>query len=277
MKEEYGAMLQAARDFIAPELGSKIPVGIVLGSGFSPFVDAVSQKREIPYGEIPYFRPCRVEGHKGVLVGGEIRGAQVAILQGRVHAYEGYRPAEVVFPLRVLALLGMETLILTNAAGGLDCGFAPGDLVVMEDHINLTGTNPLVGQGDTSLGPRFLDMAQTYSAPLRKVAKECARELNIPLRSGTYVGVLGPCYETPAEVKMMRVLGGDMVGMSSIFEAMAAVQMGVSVLGISCISNRASDGVGPGISHGEVGRRVTGSMGIFTPLLEHIIKRIGGT
>ena len=276
MKEGYGAKLKAAQEFIAPEFAQRARVGIVLGSGFSSLVNTVSQKKEIPYGEIPFVPSCSVEGHRGVLVGGEIGGVSVAILCGRIHAYEGYQPSQVVFPLRVLALLGIEVVLLTNAAGGIDPNFCPGDFVLMEDHINLTGTNPFLGPEVTSLGPRFVDMGRAYDPTLRGLARESADGLNIPLKSGVYVGVHGPSYETPAEMRMMRALGGQMVGMSSVLETMAAVHMGLPVLGISCIANRVSDGTGAELSHGDIKKTVADSMGIFTPLFERIIEKIGG-
>lgn len=229
-------------------------VGIVLGSGLGPVADRVLQQGGIavPYGAIPHFPTSSVEGHKGQLVYGRVDGAPVLLMQGRVHRYEGWSPAQVAFPTRVLMALGVRSLLLTNAAGGMGDGMAPGDLMLIRDHINLTGHNPLVGPNDDAMGPRFPDMSETYSKALREAAFQLAEQLGVRLRDGVYAGMLGPSYETPAEVRMLKILGADAVGMSTVYEAIVAAHGGAQVLGISCITNLAAGISTHALSHDEV-------------------------
>ena len=217
--------------------------GIVLGSGLGGLAEEIDAEAVVPYAAIPHMPVPTAKGHAGELVLGRLDGRPVAALRGRVHLYEGYTPAEVVFPVRLLAALRVPLLILSNAAGGLNPAFRQGDLMLLTDHLNLTGANPLAGPNDDRLGPRFPDMSQVYDPALRALADEAGRGSNAALRSGVYAGVLGPSYETPAEIRMIRALGADAVGMSTVLEAIAARHAGMRVLGIAVITNAAA---GPG-------------------------------
>lgn len=228
---EEAASVLRSRCPLAPE------VGVVLGSGLGALADAVEQVAAVPYAEIPHVPVPTVEGHRGRVVLGRLDGRALAVMQGRVHLYEGYTAAQVAFPIRVLAALGVRTLIVTNAAGGIHAGFDAGDLMIITDHINFTGTNPLVGPNDDTLGPRFPDMSQPYDPALRALAEAAARAEQIRVRAGVYAGVLGPSYETPAEVAMLARWGADAVGMSTVPEVIAARHTGMRVLGISAITN----------------------------------------
>jgi purine-nucleoside phosphorylase len=247
---------------------------IVLGSGLGDFADTLLDAVAIPYGELPHWPPVTVVGHEGRLVIGTVSGRRVAALAGRAHFYEGHRLDAVVFATRVVARLGVQQLILTNAAGGINTGFAQGALMVIDDHINLLGTNPLVGVNEERFGPRFPDMSEVYSRRLRGIADEAARRRGIPLSHGVYVAVHGPSYETPAEIRFLRGIGADAVGMSTVPEAIAARHMQVEVLGISCITNMAAGILPQPLVHDEVmetARRVRGS---FIGLLEGIIEAL---
>lgn len=224
---------------------------LVLGSGLGGLADEIVDAVRVPYGEIPGFPRSTVTGHAGALVVGILNGVEVAAMQGRFHLYEGWDAAEVGFPIRVLASLGAQLLLLTNAAGGLRPGMEAGDLMLISDHINLTGRNPLVGpvQGREE---RFPDMSEPYDAELRRVAEAVALELRIPLTQGVYAALLGPSYETPAEVRMLRVLGADAVGMSTVPEVLVARALGMRVVGISCVTNLAAGLSGVTLSHEEV-------------------------
>lgn len=214
--------------------------GIVLGSGLGGLADEIDAETVVPYSAIPHMPAPTAKGHAGELVLGRLDGRAVAALRGRVHLYEGYTPADVVFAVRLLAALGATVLILSNAAGGLNSAFQRGDLMLLTDHLNLTGTNPLVGPNDERLGPRFPDMSQVYDPALRGLAEEAGRAAGMPLHTGVYAGVLGPSYETPAEIRMIRALGADAVGMSTVLEAIAARHAGMRVLGIAVITNAAT-------------------------------------
>jgi purine-nucleoside phosphorylase len=234
-------------------------VGVVLGSGLGGFADALDERTAIPFGEIPHFPASTVAGHGGALVLGRAGAVPVAVMKGRVHHYEGYSLQDVVFPVRVLARLGVRTLVVTNAAGGINTLFAPGELMVIEDHVNLIG-NPLVGPNEDALGPRFPDMSEAYDRALRDVAEAACAAVGIRCQRGVYVGMSGPSYETPAEIRMARVLGGDAVGMSTVPEVIAARHMGLRVAGLSCITNLAAGVSDRKLDHREVletGRRVT--------------------
>jgi len=242
-------------------------IGIILGSGLGAFVDSVEEQIHVPYSDIPHFRDCTVEGHQGRLILGKVSGVDVAILQGRLHAYEGLPMEEVVFPTRVLATLGVEKLVLTNAAGGINQDFIPGDIVIIEDHINMMAANPLIGPNINELGPRFPDMTQAYNLELREAIKSAANEINYKIKSGVYAGVLGPTYETPAEVKMLGICGADMVGMSTVPESIAANHLGIQVVGLSCITNMAA-GISKGkLDHSEVKEQALKVMKTFSDLL----------
>lgn len=227
-------------------------IGLILGSGLGVLADEIEEPVKIPYHQIPDFPVSTVEGHAGQLVFGLLDGVEVVAMQGRFHYYEGYSFEKVTFPVRVMKQLGVEILIVTNAAGGINENFEPGDLMLISDHINNMGSNPLIGKNDAKLGPRFPDMSDAYRHDLREQAKVIANELQIPVKEGVYVGNTGPTYETPAEVKMLRILGGDAVGMSTVPEVIVARHAGLDVLGISCISNMAAGIVNQPLSHEEV-------------------------
>jgi purine-nucleoside phosphorylase len=245
--------LDASADWIRGKRDSAPRVGLVLGSGLGSFAGKLKNRIAIPYEEIPHFPvPSGVVGHAGELVLGDVGRTSVAVLSGRVHFYEGRPMSEVVFPARVLARLGVSAVVLTNAAGGIRRTFKPGDLMLISDHINAFGTNPLVGPNEDSLGPRFPDMSAVYDPALRKLAKQTARKLGVPLREGVYLGTTGPSYETPAEIRACRVIGADAVGMSTVPEAIALRHAGVRVLGISTITNMAAGILPQPLDHAEV-------------------------
>ncbi len=227
-------------------------IGVVLGSGLGAFGDTLADLVRVPYADIPHMPVSRVVGHAGNLCLGQAGGVEVACMQGRVHLYEGHEPERVVFGVRLLARLGCKAVLLTNAAGGIHPGFSPGDLMLIVDHINLTGRNPLLGANDDALGPRFPDMTEAYDRRLREVARHAARAEGLTLLEGVYLANLGPTYETPAEVRMARALGADAVGMSTVPEVIALRHMRVPVAAISCITNLAA-GISPTpLDHGEV-------------------------
>jgi purine-nucleoside phosphorylase len=248
-------------------------VAVVLGSGLGAFADSLSESTSVDYTDIPGWPAPRSIGHAGKLVAGASKGRRVLALSGRVHFYEGHPLTDVVFATRVLGRLGVKTLLLTNAAGGINTKFAQGALMVIEDHINLLG-NPLIGLNDDRFGLRFPDMSDVYSKRLRTIADEAARVMNLPIEHGVYVAVTGPSYETPAEIRAFRVLGADAVGMSTVPEAIAARHMGLEVLGISCISNMAA-GILPQPLTAEEVIETTGRVrSQFIGLLEGILERM---
>lgn len=221
-------------------------IGLVLGSGLGGLADAVENAVHIPYEDIPGWPTPTVHGHSGKLVIGTLQGQPVLVQQGRAHFYEGYSAQQVTFPIRVMHFLGIETLILTNAAGGVNAAFQPGDIMLLNDHINfigMTGHNPLIGPNDDTLGPRFPGMAGTYDRTLRTLTRQIASDKNIPLQEGVYVCLSGPTFETPAEVRMMRIIGGDAVGMSTVHEVIVARHMGMRVLAFSSITNAGIDAI----------------------------------
>jgi purine-nucleoside phosphorylase len=227
-------------------------IAIVLGSGLGAFAEQLEEKTAIPFAEIPHFPQSTVPGHGGKLVIGKVAGVPVAVMQGRVHAYEGYSSEEVVFPIRVLGRMGVTQVVLTNAAGGINEGLKRGQLVLIADHINMSGRNPIAGPADERLGARFFDMSEAYSGRLRTVAHDAARAMEYRLDEGVYLSVLGPSFETPAEIRAFRTLGADLVGMSTVQETIAARQMGIEVLGISCVTNLAAGLQAEPLSHEEV-------------------------
>jgi purine-nucleoside phosphorylase len=236
----YFDRVDAAAQVLQARLGTVPPVAIVLGSGLGAFAEALSDAIAIPYGDIVHWPAAAVVGHAGKLVAGRFNGRAVIALAGRAHLYEGHAPSVVTFPVRVLGRLGVKTIVLTNAAGGINTQFAQGALMVIDDHINLLGANPLIGPNDDRFGLRFPDMSEVYSRRLRALADESARAVNLRIEHGVYIAVPGPSYETPAEIRAFRALGADAVGMSTVPEAIAARHMGMDVLGISCISNMAA-------------------------------------
>lgn len=268
--------LAKAAQYIQSIKVSKPKVGVVLGSGLGIFVEQIENKTVIPYNDIPYFKKTTVEGHEGKLILGKVKGVEVVVLQGRFHAYEGLPMEEVVFPVRLLSVLGIKQLILTNAAGGVNLKYRPGDLVIIKDHINLMGKNPLVGPNNNQMGPRFPDMSHAYNPNLNDIMKAVSKSLGHAIEEGVYAGVLGPTYETPAEIKMIRLLGGDMVGMSTVPEAIAANHLGLKVCGISCITNMGSGIVlNQTLKHEDIKEVAEKAMKHFTALLNHSIEKFG--
>ena len=244
--------ITAAAEYILQKVALRPTVALVLGSGLGDYADTLEQSVKIPYSEIPNFPQPTVEGHAGAFVFGMKEGKQVVVAQGRVHYYEGLPMQEITLPVRVLAAIGVKTLVLTNAAGGVNLGYQPGTLMLISDHINFSGANPLVGANLDEFGPRFPDASDVYTARLRKELLPKAEEAGIALRQGVYMMFSGPSFETPAEIRMARTLGADAVGMSTVPEALVATHCGMEVLGISCISNMAAGVLNQKLSHQEV-------------------------
>ena len=255
-------------------LADDVRVGVVLGSGLGAFAGELEEAVAIPYEEIPGFARSTVKGHAGRLVVGRVGGAAVAAMQGRFHYYEGYSWEEVTFPLRTLGLAGVKSLVLTNAAGGLNNALKQGSLMLICDHLNLMGANPLRGANDDRFGPRFPDLSEVYDRDYQETASHEAHALGVELRRGIYAALSGPSYETPAEIRMLRLLGADAVGMSTVPEAIVARHMGVRVLGLSCITNLAAGVLDRPIDHAEVmetGERVRET---FAALLRRVIPKL---
>ncbi|MBO2945082.1 purine-nucleoside phosphorylase [Paenibacillus sp. F411] len=252
MTATQGQKIQEAAAYIAGKGGVKPEVGLILGSGLGVLADLLTDTVSIPYHEIPHFPVSTVEGHDGELLLGFIQERPVVMMKGRFHMYEGYGPELTAFPVRVMKQLGVQSLLVTNAAGGVNMDFEPGNLMLITDHLNMTGVNPLTGPNDQSLGVRFPDMSEAYSRRLRRLALSTAEQRGISLQQGVYAGLLGPTYETPAEIRMLRTLGADAVGMSTVSEVIVARHAGLEVLGISCISNMAAGILDQPLSHDEV-------------------------
>lgn len=244
--------IREAVDAIRARSKVKPQVAIVLGSGLGSVAEQTSDTVVIPYSQIPHFHATSVEGHAGQMITGMYQGVPVAFLQGRFHFYEGYAMEDVVFPTRTVCGLGVHTLVLTNAAGGVNTRYRPGDLMLITDHLNLMGDNPLRGPNLAQLGPRFPDLTEAYSSECQEMLRTSARELDVPLHEGVYAGLLGPTYETPAEIRMYRTIGADAVGMSTVPECIAANHLGVRVAGLSCITNLAAGLSAQKLTHQEV-------------------------
>ncbi|NMM54066.1 purine-nucleoside phosphorylase [Paenibacillus aquistagni] len=244
--------IEAAASYIKGKTEVAPEVGLILGSGLGVLADLVENPTTIAYSDIPHFPQSTVEGHAGELLIGTIQGRGVVLMKGRFHMYEGYGPEMTAFPVRVMKAIGVKQLLVTNAAGGVNTSFEAGDLMLISDHLNMTGTSPLIGANDNKLGPRFPDMSQAYSKRLRQAAHEVAAKHSFTFREGVYAGLLGPSYETPAEIRMLRTLGADAVGMSTVSEVIVASHAGMEVLGISCISNMAAGILDQPLSHEEV-------------------------
>lgn len=261
-------------EFIQTKIKNFKPeLGIILGSGLGDFADNIEGVR-INYQDIPGFESSTVAGHKGQLVFGEVLGKKAVIMQGRFHFYEGYHINRIVYPVKVMKKLGVETLIITNAAGSVNKGYTAGDLMVISDHINLMGVNPLIGENDSTLGDRFPDMSEVYNHALSDLARNKGTELGLTVRKGVYAAMSGPSYETPAEINMLRTMGADAVGMSTVPEALVANYCGMKVLGISCITNSAA-GVHPSrLSHAEVVETAARVKDSFMKLLIAVIEEI---
>jgi purine-nucleoside phosphorylase len=248
-------------------------IGLVLGSGLGSFAETLGDAVAVPYDKIPGYAMSKVKGHAGRLVAGKCGEVPVLVMQGRVHLYEGHPIGQIVLPIRSMVAAGCTVLVITNAAGGVRAGFSPGDLVVITDHINLAAQNPLTGPNEDALGPRFPDMSNTYDADLRQLAHKAALAEGVPVKEGVYGWFHGPSYETPAEIRMLRTVGGDLVGMSTVPEVIAAHHMGARILGISCVTNMAA-GLGGSLSHDEVKETAQRVETAFTALLNRVVSII---
>jgi purine-nucleoside phosphorylase len=265
---------EQAAEAVRARAGAAPDTAVVLGSGLGGIAESLEDAVSVAYADLPHWPAAGVVGHPGRLVIGRFAGRRIAALAGRAHLYEGHEPGDVVFATRVLGRLGVRVLLLTNAAGGVNTAWPPGTLMIIDDHINLLGANPLAGPNDERFGPRFPDMTEVYSRRLRRVADEAAAARGVVVAHGVYAACLGPSYETPAEIRYLRTIGADAVGMSTVPEAIAARHMGLEVLGISCITNMAAGVLPQPLDHGEVletARRVGGA---FTSLLEGIVERL---
>jgi purine-nucleoside phosphorylase len=246
-------MIQEAKAYLENRIAARRPrIAVVLGSGLGAFADELTARVEIPYAEIPNWPVSTAIGHAGRLIFGALDGLEIVAQAGRAHLYEGYSQNQTTFGVRVLASLGVKSMVITNAAGGINLKLQRGGLALISDHINLQGSNPLVGPNDDSLGPRFPDMSEAYCGQYRKIARQAASELGIELSEGVYAAMLGPSYETPAEIRYLGAIGADMVGMSTVPEVIVANHMGVRVLGISCVTNMAAGILPQKINHEEV-------------------------
>jgi len=270
----YYDHVKEAADAIRSRIPEVPPIGVVLGSGLGNFATSLADAVTMPYGELPHWPASNVVGHQGKLVVGKVAGRTIAALAGRSHLYEGHDVRTATFAVRVLGLLGVKTIIITNAAGGVNTGFAQGALMVIDDHINLMGLNPLVGENDERFGVRFPDMTEVYSSRLRGIADRAGKGINLLLPHGIYVGLLGPSYETPAEIRYLRTIGADAVGMSTVPEAIVSRHMKMEVLGISCITNMAAGVLPQPLDHAEVMATTERIRGQFIALLEGIIGQL---
>ncbi|WP_027624657.1 purine-nucleoside phosphorylase [Clostridium lundense] len=266
--------VQRAKECIKSIDNSKIDLAIILGTGLGSIVNDIENKKIIKYKDIPGFPVSTVVGHAGELIIGDLMGKKVLALNGRFHYYEGYPMSEVTFPIRVIKSLGIEKIIVTNACGGMNPDFSAGDLMIIEDHINFMGSNPLIGRNYEEFGPRFPDMSQGYNRELLKLAESCANKLNIKVQKGIYVAVSGPTYETPSELRMLRNVGGDAVGMSTVPEVIVANHMSMKVLGISCITDMAiADNLEP-LDHKRVVETANKAMVKFVSLVKEIVSNM---
>ena len=270
---DYQKILEA-KDYLSPKLKETPKIGMILGSGLGNLVNQMSKIIEIPFSKIPYFKTTSAVGHSGVIVAGYLNNTYVIALKGRYHYYEGHTLSEVTFPVRVLKLLGVETLIITNSCGAVNKDFNPGELMLITDHLNLTGNNPLIGDNIDELGPRFPDASEIYTKQLRTIALKTAKKLDIKLNEGVYAWWTGPSYETPAEIKMIRTLGADAVGMSTVPESLVASHMNMQVLGISCLTNMASGILDQKLTHDEVIEVAGKANQAFSKLIQEIIKQL---
>lgn len=268
--------IKEAVDAVHSHKDLKPEVGVILGSGLGSVAEQLEDATTIPYTEIPHFHGTSVEGHAGKLILGKFHGTPAVFLQGRFHAYEGYSMEEVVFPTRMVCALGVQTLLLTNAAGGINTRYRPGDLMLIEDHLNLMGDNPLKGPNLSQLGPRFPDLSEAYHPGCLRVLQACAEEAEVPVHVGVYGGLLGPTYETRAEIRMYRTLGCDAVGMSTVPESIAANHLGVRVAGISCITNLAAGSSPQKLTHQEVIENSRLGADKMRKILEKAIPRLVG-
>ncbi len=264
--------ITAAAEYVLSKISLRPTIALVLGSGLGDYADTLEQSVRIPYSEIPNFPQPTVEGHTGAFVFGVKEGKQVVVAQGRVHYYEGLPMQEITLPVRVLAAIGVKTLVLTNAAGGVNLGYKPGTLMLISDHINYSGANPLIGPNLDKFGPRFPDMSDLYTRNLREAIKETATARNIPLEEGVYLMYSGPNYETPAEIRAFRTLGADAVGMSTVPEALVAGHSGLQVVGVSCITNMAAGVLPVKLNHAEVVETANRVHDLFQKLIDAILQ-----
>ena len=272
---EYTRQVQEAAAYVRSALGGRRPeIAITLGSGLGDLAERLDAPLTIPYKEIPHFPVSTVSGHKGQFVCGKLGGKEVLCMQGRFHYYEGYDLKQVTMPVRVMKLLGIDSLLVTNAAGGINTGFHAGTLMLIEDHLNLTGENPLIGENLDAFGDRFFDMTVAYDKEYRTLAKATAEELNIPLATGVYAWLTGPNFETPAEIRYLRTIGTDAVGMSTVPEVLVARHSGIRVLGISCITNLAAGMTDNTLSHEEVKETADRVQNEFIRLVTGIVSRM---
>ncbi|WHY78345.1 purine-nucleoside phosphorylase [Neobacillus sp. WH10] len=263
-----------AKDFIMSKTDHRPTIGMILGSGLGTLADEIENPITIPYSEIPHFAKSEAVGHANELIIGELKGKTVAAMKGRFHYYEGFTLDEVTFPVRVLKAIGVENLLITNACGAVKTSFNPGDLMLITDHINLVGTNPLIGPNNNELGTRFPDVSQVYNLGLRNIAAHVAKEQNISLQQGVYAWWSGPAYETPAEIRMIRTLGADAVGMSTVPEAIVATHGNMKVLGISCLTNMACGILDQPLNHDEVIEVAGKVRKTFVQLVKGILEEI---
>lgn len=266
--------INEAKSYLEKKLNKKPELGLILGSGLGILAEEIENPIKIKYDDIPHFSKSSVEGHAGQFVVGELNGKEVMVMQGRTHYYEGLSMKKITFPVRLMKALGIEKLILTNSAGGVNTGYEAGDLMLISDHINFTANNPLIGENHDDLGPRFPDMSDTYDKALRIKIKEIAKNLNIRLQEGVYMFNTGPTYETAAEVKMARILGADAVGMSTVPEAIVANHSGMSIVGISCITNMATGILDQPLDHQEVVETADRVRETFITLVSKIIEMV---
>lgn len=266
--------VQESTEFIKSKTTIVPKIGLILGSGLGVLGDEIENATKIKYDEIPNFPVSTVEGHAGCLVIGTLEGKEVIAMQGRFHYYEGYTQREITFPVRVMKALGVETIIVTNAAGGANTSFKPGDLMVITDHINLSGNNPLIGSNDNKFGPRFPDMSTAYNPEYVELVKKCAKNLDMEIQEGVYAFFSGPTYETPAEVKMAQILGADAVGMSTAPEVIVASHSSMNVVGISCITNMAAGILKQPLDHEEVIETTQKVQAEFLSLVKSVVNHI---
>lgn len=274
MNKDLLSRINEAKDYIIKKVGKTPEIALILGSGLGDMAEEAENKSFIDYKDIPNFPVSTVQGHKGRLVFGTIGGRDVVFMQGRFHYYEGYRMDEVVFPVWVFKALGVKRLVVTNAAGGVNTSFRPGDLMLIADHINFALTNPLIGPNFEELGPRFPDMSEACSKDMAEVVRKCAKAEGIGLQEGTYVFLTGPTYETPAEIRAMRVLGADAVGMSTVPEIITANHCGIKTVGISCITNMAAGILDQPLNHKEVIETADRVKDSFTRLIKSVVENL---
>ncbi len=272
--EDDFSRAEAAADFLLSQTPLRPQIGLILGSGLGSFAEELSEGIHIPYTVIPFFPRSTAIGHAGQMVIGYVGNVPVAAMQGRVHLYEGYSAQQVAFPVRVFGHMGIRVVVVTNAAGGINLEYKQGALVLISDHINLQGQNPLVGPNDDRFGVRFPDMTQAYSKPLREIARGAAQRMGNNLAEGVYAALLGPSYETPAEIRYLRTIGADLVGMSTVPEVIAASHMGIKVLAISCVTNMAAGILDKPLSSVEVFETTERVRGDFVALLRAVIADI---